>query len=294
MIDHPLAYTYYNLRNRLGQIAKNPRFIKHYLSKFNQYADIDNYDLYILSYPKSGRTWLQRLIVEAYIVDHDSELSVHDISDLHDLDDAFPRVLLSHAGSCWEESLRVLSKEKLLQIDFKRYLTGRVVYVYRDPRDILVSQYYHMRYRTQINSITPQTLLRSYNVGLPKVIQFMNVWADLIAQSPDNILAVSYENLLGNTEQVLSTVFKFLGLSVSNEALKQSIDKCQITNQSTKESAEAQSPWLYTPNPDNVNSRHARKGQVGEHKELFTSQELREMNVMIQSDLNPSYIGYIK
>ena len=169
-------FTFYNIRNRLLHTLRNPRFIAHYVSKVYQYSSPSLNNGFLISYPKSGRTWLQRIIVEAAIIEFKIEEPIKDIFNLSNSVANFPRIVATHGGACWEENLRINDTKDIASLSDDLYLTKKVVFMYRDPRDVLVSQYYHMKFRTGITKIQKSDMIHNLVIGLPKQIAFVNKW----------------------------------------------------------------------------------------------------------------------
>ena len=288
-MNQKLRYSYYNLRNRLGHSIANPRFFSHYFAKLVQYNSLADCDAYLISYPKSGRTWLQRLIVEAYLHKADNFSEVKDIFDLHNYINTFPKILPTHGGACWEESFTVQDQNDIEAMDYQAYLAKPIVFMVRDPRDVLVSQYYHMKYRTGIKNISKHELIHSEVIGLPKMIAYMNKWMTLSKESTNNIKIFSYEELHRDTINTVQAVLVQWNLSIEKTHLQAGIQRANIAQMRAKESPAAKSPWQYTKDVNNQENYHARKGEIGEHTSFFTMEELVEIKDHIALNLDPEF-----
>ena len=131
-----------NLRNKLGLFARNPSYVLFYIDRFRKYTSLTDFNAFMISYPKSGRTWLQKMMIEAVKLQSAISEEISDISKLSEYSLEFPRMLSTHAGSSWEEIIK--NAQEIRTDDYDAYGHAKIVYLYRDPRDVLVSQFYHI------------------------------------------------------------------------------------------------------------------------------------------------------
>ena len=106
-------------------------------------------DIYIISFPKSGRTWLRlmigRVIVHQFsLFSHrnlDSMLYLHKLALLHPL---IPRIFITHDDvPHWKKADELLTSKIC-------YQDAKVIFLARDPRDLLVSIYFEQKKRAHI------------------------------------------------------------------------------------------------------------------------------------------------
>jgi len=280
-----------NILNKLKLFAKKPSFILFYLDRFRKYSGTDQFDAFIISYPKSGRTWLQKMMIEAVLQENGKQENLSDISKLHELVQNFPQLLSTHAGSSWEELVK--DDEEIKVDDLKNYQHGKMIYLYRDPRDVLVSQYYHIQYRSGYKKFSKDHLIDNPNVGLKKIINFMNKWANYSEEHPEKIMALSYDQLKKDTESQLIQIFDFLKYPVNNHHIPEAIKKCSLERMQKAESGKSDNPWANTKTANNQNAFQSRKGISGEYKTFFNESEIEHINSIVDSQLLPYYSDYI-
>lgn len=136
----------------------------------------------VVSYPKSGRTWLRVLL---------HELSL--------------RTPFTHAGSSEEQA--ALFEELPPAIDYWR--RKRVLFLLRDPRDTLVSSWFQATRRSRVYEGSLQEYLRDPRFGIEKIVRFHRLWLDSRQTFPD-LLPLSYEALLREPEQEFRRAVSFL------------------------------------------------------------------------------------
>jgi hypothetical protein len=200
-------------------------------------------DIFIVSYPKSGNTWTRFLIGNLIYQDEPitfanvetrlPSLYIHSDRKLKKL----PRILKSH--DCFDP----------------RYQT--VVYIVRDPRDVLVSAYhYGVKLRIfpetyKIEEFVPSMLDGTFRSGLLVNPRFGS-WYDNVAswlamQHNRKFLLLTYEHMLENPERELAKVAAFLGLDASPERLARAV-RLSTADRMRELEARQGDDWLLTKN----------------------------------------------
>ena len=285
-----LDFYWANIRQKLGLFIKKPSFIGFYIGRARKYASLDQFGYIIVSYPKSGRTWLQKMIIEAICLERGIKEKINDITELSEMAD-LPLILSTHAGSSWEEHIQ---DENTVSVDdWSKYSHAKVVFLYRDPRDILVSQYHHIVNRTGYMTFHKDYVIDNKNVGLLKIINFMNKWLKNSDAHSDKIMSLSYETMRQDTETDLARLFEFWDIPVSPENIKQAIENCTLDKMRQKEKENADSPWMVTKKGAGSNAFHSRKGMIGEYLEFFSEDQVDQINDKINEKLDARF-GYDK
>ena len=195
----------------------------------------------------------------------------------------------THAGSSWEEHIQ---DENTVSVDdWNKYSHAKVVFLYRDPRDILVSQYHHIVNRTGYKTFHKDYVIENKNVGLLKIINFMNKWYKFSGENTESVCRMSYETMRKDTEAELARLFDFWDISVSHENIKQAIENCTLDKMRQKEKENADSPWMVTKKGAGNNAFHSRKGMIGEYMEFFSEEQVSLINQKINENLEANF-GY--
>lgn len=282
MIGTKSRFMWRNLLGKLKLFIRKPHFILFYIGRAYKYANTKNFDAFIISYPKSGRTWLQKLLIEAIQLEYNVEIPSSDVSETHKYTDQFPTMLSTHAGSSWEE--KVKNSEDIKVDDWHKYAHSKCILLVRDPRDVLVSQYHHIRNRSNFPQFPKEELISNPNVGLSKMINFVNKWVNYSNQYNENCHLLTYEEMKADTTGVLKGVFNFLHIKMSDESIATAIQNSSLKRMQQNESSQ-NTPWSYTNNVTDQNSFQSRKGIVGDYVNFFDEIEIEEMNSMIEAYL---------
>jgi hypothetical protein len=262
-----------------------------YLKYYGRGASVKNQQITIVSYPKSGRTWLENLLLESYLLNRQAAgQKTETLRDIIQTGDSFPFIRFTHAGSSWESL--VTTDAEVDRIPFDLFAKGKVIFLHRDPRDVQVSAYHHIRYRTGVRGIRKEDMVNSPVVGLNKVIRFMNHWADFTARNPHRAMVLGYEDMKADTLRELKKVMDFIGLQTDEAMLKEAIHQCSFKRMQEKERKNVyKNPWQSARNRLNIHSFKVRSGKTGEHRSFFDPAQIREMNVLMENELNP-FFGY--
>jgi hypothetical protein len=122
------------LKNRISILIR-----KHFFPTNQKIFNTLPGDVFLVSYPRSGNTWMRYLL--ASLLEPDLEWNINSISRLiPDLHDKWPDDYL-------KPSPRVIKSHFPYQKAYKK-----VIYPYRDGRDVAISHYdYQKRFRVMTN-----------------------------------------------------------------------------------------------------------------------------------------------
>jgi len=189
-------------------------------------------DTFLVSYPKSGNTWARFLI--ANLVHPHAKIDFSNVNRMipgpevtrnRDLmRTPRPRIIKSH------------------QYFDPRY--RRVIYIVRDPRDVVVSQYHFQRKRKLLADQYP---LSEY-VGrfVAGQTSFYGSWGEHVASwlatrhGRPGFLLLRYEDMVEDTARELSKVASFLGLSSTPEMVLQAVERSSADRMRALEKSQAQ------------------------------------------------------
>ena len=161
-------------------------------------------NVYIVSYPKSGRTWLRLLIgkslCEKYNISENRMIRARYMTSAAGL----YRTQFIHNGSATHEkrSFRELPADK------SEFKNTRIILLGRDIKDILVSSYFQATKREESFEGSISDFIRSDQFGAIKILTFYKQWYDQ-RHVPVDFLFIRYENLHKNPEDELRKVFGF-------------------------------------------------------------------------------------
>jgi len=220
-----------------------------------QINDILPDDIFLVSYPKSGNTWLRFIL--AYLI-NGTQKSLN----LQGIESIVPDVYRSKDVVDAMHGRRIIKTHDAL---FEYY--PKVVYIYRDYRDVLVS-YYHYKAALKEFEGTFSAFIRSDEIAEPFGAwkQHVKLALQHAAQNPNKILLLKYEDLLGNFETELEKLAVFCKIEQWNvDEIKRLTEIATLKNNET------------TGNSDFLQrsgSRFFREGKAGKWEGYILKEDL--------------------
>jgi hypothetical protein len=226
----------------------------------------------IVSFPKSGRTWLRLLIGKA-LCDHYGlpESQILDTFALSRAAGILPTVF-SHDGTSNTEGrhLRRLSRDK------RGFRGKQVLLLCRDPRDTVISCFYEATRRKQVYSGTLSEFLRDPHYGIEKIVVFYELW-QAARDVPDALLVVSYEEMHADPGKVLRETLAFMGAGdVPERVVADAVEYGRFDNMRRLEQAGGlgEGSRLRAADAADASSYKTRKGKVGGFAETLCEADL--------------------
>jgi hypothetical protein len=221
-------------------------------------------DAFIVSYPKSGNTWVRFLV--ANLLNEGQEITFANI------DRKMPDIY---------NNFRFSSKSLILKShEFYDPRYRRVIYIVRDPRDVVLS-YYH--YFLKINAFHHTYPLSEF------VDQFLNGELDNFGNWKENVgswigsrmgdgdfLLLRYEDILTSPTDKLSEIAKFLGISVSRDQISIAVDESSFERMQSIEN-ETGHKWgsLKNSHPDR---KFVRSGTAEQWRVDLSVQDVKKIS----------------
>lgn len=250
-------------------------------------------DCYVISFPKSGRTWLRVLLAKALSLHFSDErdLSVH-LEPLRVMrfgPGKGPGIRFRHDGSSFKDIARTERTEE----SYSKYKDKKVILLVRDPRDVIVSYYFHLTRREKdLYEKSTSEFIRDPILGVDSIIKFMNGWYEH-RNVPSDFLLVRYEDLHKDPAGELRKVMEFLGLDdVSDEVIARAVEYSEFENMRRLSLHDFKNLEIIAPtDPDDPQSFKIREGKVGSYVKYLSSGEIEYIDEKMRSEL-ASYFGY--
>ncbi len=252
-------------------------------------------DVVVVSYAKSGRTWLSVLI--SHIVHQKFGTPVEELVSSSKFRKRHPAVPVFFMTADNFAPAR-MSDAALLSL----YGQRKVLLLVRDPRDVAVSHYFQLSKRcsplTRSLFGVPDDLgemsLFDFvcgEAGLPQVIDWLNRWERRIAQLP-RALRISYEELRADTPRVLRRVTDFIGWRCSDAEIAAAVDFASFEKlQSLERQRFFHSGRMQPGDAADAESYKVRRGKVGGYRDYFSPEEIDRIDALVAERLAPG-LGY--
>lgn len=211
-----------NLMRGLNRVAfQCARDISHSRQRELAPSDLLNEDVFLVSFPKSGSTWMNFLIANVNMVMSQQSRAVtfyniHQyVPDIHSSRYLGPP-LLSFPGFRFIKSHSAVN----------RYYQ-HVVFVVRNPEDVLISYYHFLQGLKQFPG-TISDLIRSKKFGIRAWCRHTEGW--LMQSSPSvAFMTVKYEDLINDPHSALKRVYASLGIVLSQQVLDSAIQRSSFS-----------------------------------------------------------------
>lgn len=209
-------------------------------------------DIFIVSYPKSGNTWI-RFLIGSLVYDQpinfaNIERKVPDIYQNNDevlLNIPRPRLLKSH--ECFDPNYK------------------KVIYIVRDPRDVAIS-YYHHHIKFKIiedNYPIDRFVLRFISGGLNPFGSWgenVGSWFGMCEDNND-FMPICYEDILEDPFSQLRKIASFLNIAATEERLNNMVDLYSAQNMRRMEVIQSD---LWKPTKNTRKDKYfVRNGKAG-------------------------------
>ncbi len=296
-----------NLRNYIKNSKKEVKEkLKHIpvIDKLIRQRENREVDTFVISFPKCGRTWLRLMISRAIIQHFNLSISEYDqklinIQYLSKLNSNIPKISFEHDDDAFFKSSDELCTSK------SEYCYNKVLFLIRDPRDVLVSAFFHKKYRFNFLPEDKSKLayasydgeisqfIKEPTGSLKTLIKYYNIW-EKNRHIPLDFMLLRYEDISSDPISSLRLTLDFLGLKfINDDIVAEAISYASFENMRNMEKNNLfNSPSLKPKNPSDYKTYKTRQGKVGGFKEHLDEESLLYVNNQIQKCLSNFYKYY--
>ena len=274
--------------------------MKRFISNIRYYLKSKISTKQVIGYPKSGNTWLRMLIYNYFLINHKINFSNSFFDETNISLHNDRNIIFSHGTKD-----RRINKMSDLNIDPFISKNRKTIFLVRDPRDVLVSLYYHEVYRYGQNFYTEDIWKKMFLLknlkdtptfsgfirgdirGINYIVDFMNYWYHK-RKIFKEFKIISYEEL-HNTKLTLKKILSFFSIPIDKNHLEQTVFESSFEKMRQKEiNNDISQMDMSTPkNMKDNRTFKVRNGMVGSYKsDLFSSSDLKYVNNIIEKNLN--------
>jgi hypothetical protein len=227
-----------------------------------RHRTVSRRDAFLVSYPKSGNTWLKFMLAHllggrAADLDNDSTV----IADVGS-HGATPRVL-PHGG-------RLIKSHEPYSSPQKRFYR-KAIYLIRDGRDVAVSYYYTLirrgLYQGDFGPFLRLFLAGDVD-GYGPWHEHVRSWLESPLHGDGSLLVLKYEDMLADPTENLCAAMEFLGVPVERERAEQTIREYTAERMREKERG-----TRFHERKQRRDIMFVRKAKAGDWAEAFTPED---------------------
>jgi hypothetical protein len=245
-------------------------------------------DVYVISFPKSGRTWFRTILGTAIQLQFGARAV--DPTSVHHMwmhDPRVPRLAFTHDVNAH------LAHPSEVRWDGERYRGKKIILLVRDPRDTIVSLYFEMTKRVRAYDGTIGDFIRQEAGGFASLIAFLNEWMRNLDKLHE-VQMLTYEDLHAQPMETVSAALEFAGVTgISTENLGEALKLCSFEKMQTMErSGIVEHVRLRPGDVQDPQSYKVRNGKVAGYREYLSPEDCDFLNSFIAANLHPKLDRY--
>jgi len=186
----------------------------------DRFAALRPDDQFIVSYPRSGNTWMRHLMRDVIVLAQPEKPEPESvwmlIPDVH-----IPEHQMEHPAQT-EFGIR----RRILKSHHLEKLGGyRLLYIFRNPADTLVSYYHFHRLEYAKRHQVKEGLEAFCEHMVGGWCAHVERAVDYLARTPGEILFISYESLAKNGQETLARAASFLGIEATPAVVAKALER---------------------------------------------------------------------
>lgn len=282
---------------------------KPYLYKYRDYIisenfldqlkDLDSFevredDVWVLTFPKSGTTWVQEIV---YLLMNDLDT---DKASKTTMERRFPFLELHTPGP---KIIAKMPSPRLIKThlpfsllpDQWKEKKPKIIYVLRNPKDVVVS---YFSFTTKFFKGTPfngtfEDFSRLFIEGKvasgPWCSHVTEAWK---MRNESHVLFLTYEDLQRDPYKNVKEIATFLDKPVTDEQASALVKHCSFDNM--KQNNSVNFDWLKDIGVANKDVQFMRKGKVGDWKNHLSEDIAKKFDDMVATKLPPEMAEFVQ
>lgn len=267
-------------------IRRASRYFAGYVYRATAMSRITRNGVSLLaSYPKCGRTWY-RFILATYL-NHLQQQNRVDLTSMFELVpnydlDPVRGIPAFHRREA-DAQLPLIAATHLMP----RRLAAEdcpVLFMVRNPRDVVVSSYFHSRHHKRSYSGEIEAFVRDDRQGLPSFVRYLNSWGRSIHWHPHHVIA--YERLSAAPVEETIATLQFLDLPVQPELVEQAVEAASFEKLRRMEQTQGVPGREY--DRTNADASRMRRGKVDGFRDYLGAESVAWIDDYCAEHLNPN------
>ena len=256
-----------------------PEFLSKSLEKFKEFK-VRKDDIWIVSFPKSGTTWVQELV---YLIENDCDFkkatqdSIENRSPFFD----YPSPGLKFIDNI--KSRRIIKTH--LPLGFlpdNVENESKMIYIVRNPKDVTVSYFHFTNLSTEAQFTG--NFYDFTKLFIEGKVPYGPWWSHVDDYaSKKNVHVIYYEDLHTKPFEVIKKLSEYLGKKLSDEQIKSIIDWCSFDNM--KKNPAVNYEWYKELGLYKKSGHFFRKGKIGDWLNHFAMDDSQKVDDIVENKL---------
>ncbi len=242
-------------------------------------------DVWVVTYPKSGTTWIQNIVK---LLRNNGE------KDGIVLDQSIPWIEANSIENSYCNQINLAASPRprafKCHLPYDTIPSGKphttpckYIYIVRNPKDVVVSFYFHyIRFSVEKDvTLEWELFFRNFVYGN---LQFGDFFDHVLSwwshRNEDNVLFLTYEGLKKDPRTVIARIAKFIEANVSDGVIDKVVADTSFNSMSKDDTAN-KSQLIANPNA----TPFMRKGEVGDWRNYLTAEQSAEIDQLCQEKL---------
>ena len=227
-------------------------------------------DIYLVTFLKSGTTWMQ-VILYNLLTDGDMDFEhIYDVSP-------WPsnQALIGQSA----EEINKLPSPRILKFhdpykEFDENLKNKIIYVFRDGKDLAVSLYHHNKNYVDPD-LTFEKNFEDHFADPEKNLNYFKYNSDWFENKNGfNILYISYESLKKDFDNTIKRIAQFINIQLTDEIIERTKKHSSFEYMKANETKFGE----IAPKIELVFNEFIRKGEIGEGEKYLSEEMLKIYN----------------
>ncbi|MEM9904055.1 MAG: sulfotransferase domain-containing protein [Cyanobacteria bacterium P01_D01_bin.44] len=267
---------------------------RYAIDDVKSYRQSDPNTIYLLSFPKSGVTWLKFMLIQLLIKAYDIEYEpTVDLNKLSRENKQLPKIIWTHGDSQIISEKGICNDVEQLFIygGRLRYRKNRVILLVRDPRDVVVSHYHQVTRRSDIplkfDSISE--FVQHQHYGIQRIIRFYQVW-NKNRWILRKLLIVRYEDLMTDGPTILARILNFINVNDIDSNLVNQVYEISQADKMRKLEIQGKVKGMRAFGTER-NTLKVRRAKIGSYKDELSNEDIQYCNKLMKK--LPTIYGYL-
>lgn len=246
-------------------------------------------DIWVCTYPRSGTTLTQEIVFLVQTLDFEKANSVQ-------LDDRFPIIDVKDDRFPYYRGVKFIEQmpsPRMIKCHLHHFLLpeqlqkgkGRIIYVARNPKDIVTSFFRLMQWGDGLTEqdSTWDLFVDAFVSGTGHNGSWSKHVLEFWKRRDDkSVLFLKYEDMIKDLPKAVRTIAKFLNREISDEDVSRICEHCHVDNMRKNDKVNM-SYWRDVKQVfDNTDGGFINQGKAGVWKQLLTPDKIEKINDLLK------------